>query len=94
MYSFPTPFDRDQVGRECQVANRMNVTRKPGDKRANEILAHRVLSVQDSRGQMDYNVIRVIRENPVFIRTLLNKLIGAVYHGRHQSPPSATFYRL
>ena len=60
MHSVETPFDRDEVWSEAQVPDRMNITREPCDKRPDKVVANGRLSFQDSRGKMDYDVIRVI----------------------------------
>src|SRR5579872_2675845 len=67
MHGIETKLDSDKVWREGQVANRMNVARKTGDKGPDKIVAHSGFSFKDSSGKMDFYVICIIGENLTFI---------------------------
>src|SRR4249920_1197543 len=63
------PFHRYQICSVSQVPNRMYIARKRGDERSHEVVPHSQLPLEGPSWKVDYNIIRIVGENFVFIGT-------------------------
>ena len=57
MNRLKTPFDCDEVRRECHVTNRVNIAWEPSEKGPHKIVPHGRFSGKIPSGKMDYDVI-------------------------------------
>ena len=79
MLRVKTPFHGNQIFRVGQVPNGMYIPRKPCDERTHKVISQGGLPFECSRRKVDYDIIRIVGENSVFIgafpgiELLLNK---------------------
>src|SRR5437660_2138022 len=67
MHGFKIPFHRDQAFSVGQVPNGMYVAREPGDERAHKTVSYGRLPFEYSRRKVEYDVMRIIGENFLFV---------------------------
>jgi len=98
VHGFKTPFHRDQILSVGQVPNGMYMARERSDKRTHKVVSHRCLPFECSRRKVEYDVIRIVRENFVFIgafpgiEILLNKRADVFWRrlDNEREPPNRT----
>jgi hypothetical protein len=69
MHGLKTPFHCDQILGVGQASNDVYIAGKRGDERAHKVVSHGCLPFEDSRLEVEYDVIRIVGENLVLIGT-------------------------
>jgi hypothetical protein len=67
MHGFKSPFHCDQILSVGQIPNGMYIAWERGDERTHKVISHGCLSFECSRRKVDYDIIRIVGENFVFI---------------------------